>query len=146
VGTFILFTGRVGDLFGWKRLFVIGFAWFALWTLVCGVAYYSNHVLFVFARVLQGIGPAIVLPNGLALLGALYQSGPRKNMAFAVFGACAPTGYVTGAVFAGIFNLAWWPCKSVGMRSLLSLTALRGILLLRNNPHCYRHCLRRHHS
>jgi hypothetical protein len=111
VGTFILFTGRVGDLYGWKRMFIIGFAWNALWSLVCGLAVYSNHVLFVFARVLQGIGPAIVLPNGLALLGGLYQPGPRKNMAFAVFGACAPTGSIVGSIFAGIFWLAWWPCE-----------------------------------
>lgn len=112
VGTFILFTGRIGDLFGWKRLLVVGFAWFALWSLICGLAFYSNHVLFVFARVLQGIGPAIVLPNGLALLGALYQPGTRKNMAFAVFGACAPTGFIVGSAFAGVFWLAWWPCES----------------------------------
>lgn len=111
VGTFILFTGRLGDLFGWKRMFVIGFSWFALWSLVCGLSVYSNHVLFVFARVFQGIGPAIVLPNGLALLGGLYQTGPRKNMAFAIFGACAPGGSITGSAFAGLFSLAWWPCK-----------------------------------
>lgn len=109
VGTFILFTGRLGDLFGWKKMFVIGFSWFALWSLVCGLAAYSNHVLFVFARVLQGIGPAIVLPNGLALLGGLYQPGPRKNMAFAIFGACAPGGSIAGSAMAGVFALAWWP-------------------------------------
>ncbi|KAK4501238.1 hypothetical protein PRZ48_007045 [Zasmidium cellare] len=110
VGTFILFTGRLGDLFGWKRMFVFGFVWFAVWSMVCGLAAYSNHVLFVFARVFQGIGPAVVLPNGLALLGGLYQPGPRKNMAFAIFDACAPGGSIVGAAFAGIFGqLAWWP-------------------------------------
>jgi MFS family permease len=111
VGTFILFTGKVGDLYGWKRMFVLGFAWNALWSLVCGLAVYSNHVLFVFARVLQGIGPAMALPNGLALLGALYKPGRRKNMAFAVFGATAPVGSIFGSVIGGVFWLAWWPCK-----------------------------------
>lgn len=111
VGTFILFSGRLGDLFGWKRMLVIGYIWFALWSLVAGLAWYSNHVLFVFARVFQGIGPAICLPNGLALLGALYQAGPRKNMAFAAFGAAAPGGSIVGAVFAGLWALTWWPCK-----------------------------------
>lgn len=109
VGTFILFTGRLGDLFGWKKMLVIGYVWFALWTLIAGVAVYSNHVLFVFARVLQGIGPAICLPNGLALLGGLYSTGKRKNMAFAVFGACAPGGSIAGSAMAGVFALAWWP-------------------------------------
>lgn len=109
VGTFILFTGRLGDLFGWKKMLVIGYVWFAVWSLVAGLAWYSNHVLFIFARVFQGIGPAMILPNGLALLGGLYGPGMRKNMAFAIFGACAPIGSMVGATFAAVFNLAWWP-------------------------------------
>lgn len=80
VGSFILISGRFGDIFGWKRMFVIGFAWFSLWSTVAGLAVFSNHVLFIFARVLQGIGPAITLPNGLALLGSMYNPGPRKDM------------------------------------------------------------------
>ena len=80
VGSFILISGRLGDVFGWKRMFVIGFAWYSLWSMVAGLAVYSNQVLFIFARVLQGIGPAITLPNGLALLGAMYDQGPRKDM------------------------------------------------------------------
>jgi MFS family permease len=80
VGSFILISGRLGDIFGWKRMFIIGFAWFALWSMVSGLAVYSNKVLFIFARVLAGIGPAITLPNGLALLGASYDAGPRKDM------------------------------------------------------------------
>jgi MFS family permease len=111
VGTFILFSGRLGDLFGWKKMLVLGYVWFALWSMVAGLAWYSNHVLFIFARVLAGIGPAICMPNGLALLGGLYENGPRKNMAFAVFGACAPGGAILGSAFAALFALAWWPCK-----------------------------------
>ncbi|CAK4030990.1 major facilitator superfamily transporter [Lecanosticta acicola] len=109
VGTFILFTGRLGDIFGWKKMLIIGYVWFAVWSLVAGLSVYSNHVLFIFARVLQGIGPAICLPNALALLGGLYSTGKRKNMAFAVFGACAPGGSIVGAAMAGVFALAWWP-------------------------------------
>lgn len=110
VGTFILVSGRLGDVFGYKRMLVIGYTWFAVWSLVAGTSVYSNYVLFIFARVFQGVGASICLPNGLALLGALYEPGRRKNMAFSVFGACAPGGSIVGAVFAGIFaQLAWWP-------------------------------------
>lgn len=94
VGTFILVAGRLGDLFGYKRMLIIGFSWFSLWSMVAGLAVYSNHVLFVFARVFQGIGPAMCLPNGLAILGATYAPGPRKDMVFALFGACAPGGSI----------------------------------------------------
>lgn len=111
VGTFILFSGRLGDVFGWKRMLVFGYVWFAIWSVISGLAWYSNHVLFIFSRVLAGIGPAICMPNGLAMLGALYQPGKRKNMAFAVFGGCAPAGGIGGFLIAGLFNLVWWPCE-----------------------------------
>lgn len=108
-GTFILVAGRIGDLFGYKKIFVIGMLWFAVWSMIAGLSVYSNEYLFVFARVLQGLGPAALLPNGLALLGVSYPPGPRKNMAFALFGACAPGGGVFGFLFSGLFELAWWP-------------------------------------
>ncbi|KAI4947713.1 hypothetical protein J4E91_006535 [Alternaria rosae] len=112
VGTFILFSGRLGDIYGYKRMLIIGFAWHVLWSAVSGFAVWSNKVLFIFARVLAGIGPAICLPNALAILGASYQPGRRKSMVFAIFAATAPGGVVDGACFAGIFDLAWWPGRS----------------------------------
>jgi MFS family permease len=110
VGTFILFFGRCGDCFGYHTMFVIGFVWFAIWSMVAGVSVYSNYVLFIFARTLQGLGPAMLLPNGLAIMGATYQPSPKKDMIFAIFGATAPNGAIIGAIFAALFSqLAWWP-------------------------------------
>ncbi|KAF4123595.1 Major Facilitator Superfamily [Geosmithia morbida] len=111
VGTFILIFGRFGDVFGYKRMLIIGYSWFSIWTMVAGVASYSNKVLFIFARVFQGIGPAILLPNALAILGATYAPGRRKAMVFSLFGACAPSGATVGALFAGLFVYGdpnWW--------------------------------------
>lgn len=54
VGTSILIAGRLGDLFGYRKILLYGFAWFSLWTLVAGLSCYSNYVLFVVVRVLQG--------------------------------------------------------------------------------------------
>lgn len=87
VGTFILPSGRWGDLFGYKKLYLIGLAWYALWTLAAGVSVYSGKVLFNFARALQGIGPAICLPNALAIFGTKYKPGLKKTMVFSIFGA-----------------------------------------------------------
>jgi hypothetical protein len=122
VGTFILVSGRLGDMFGYKRMLLVGYAWFSVWSLVAGLAIYADHVLFVFARVLQGIGPAILLPNGVALLGASYANGsPRKDMVFALFGACAPgecfaqdSLYLTNrpSIRLGIVSLSAIPRKS----------------------------------
>ena len=134
VGTFILIFGRFGDLFGYKRMLVIGFSWFAVWSMVAGLAVYSNHVLFTFARALQGIGPAIVLPNGLAILGATYAPGRRKEMVFAIFGATAPAGAVIGAAFAGVFSLAWWPWTFWSFAIVLAFTAAAAVIVIPDPP------------
>jgi MFS family permease len=134
VGTFILVSGRLGDLFGYKKMLVIGYIWYALWSMVAGLAVYSNYVLFIWARVLQGIGPSICLPNGLALLGVLYSPGRRKNMAFAVFGGVAPGGSVIGSVFGGIFALAWWPWTFWGSAIALAIIAAVGAWAVPDPP------------
>uniref|UniRef100_A0A093VT19 Drug resistance protein n=1 Tax=Talaromyces marneffei PM1 TaxID=1077442 RepID=A0A093VT19_TALMA len=110
VGTFILFFGRCGDLFGYRLMLLIGFSWFSVWSLVAGMGVYSNYILFIFARTLQGLGPAMLFPNGLAILGATYPPGNKKRLIFALFGGMAPSGAVVGAVFAALLaELSWWP-------------------------------------
>ncbi len=137
VGTFILLAGRFGDVYGYKRMLIIGFCWFSLWSMVAGLAVYSNHVLFTFARVLSGVGPAICLPNALAILGASYAPGPRKAMVFAIFGATAPGGAVVGALFAGIFNLAWWPWAFWSFSIALACIAVVGSYVIPEPPKKY---------
>ncbi|GAO15361.1 hypothetical protein UVI_02010250 [Ustilaginoidea virens] len=126
IGTFILFSGRLGDVFGHKRMLLTGLTWFSLWSMVAGLSVYSNYKLAVFSRVLQGIGPAICLPNALAILGAAYPPGHRKAMVFAFFGAVAPVGAVTGAVFASLLTLAWWPWALWAMAIWLAVLAVTG--------------------
>ncbi|KAI9830913.1 MAG: hypothetical protein M1819_005295 [Sarea resinae] len=111
VGTFIFIAGRLGDMYGHKLMFVGGFSWFALWSMIAGLSVYThNQIFFDVCRAFQGIGPAFVLPNGIAVLGRLYPQGTRKNMVFSIFGASAPGGFVIGAAFGSIFaQLTWWP-------------------------------------
>ncbi|RAH68562.1 MFS transporter [Aspergillus aculeatinus CBS 121060] len=135
VGTFILFFGRLGDLFGYRLMFIIGFLWFALWSMVAGVSVYSNYILFIFARTLQGLGPAMLLPNGLAILGATYRPGKKKHMVFALFGAMAPNGSVIGAIFAAVFaQLAWWPWIWWSMAIWCFVLAILGIYAIPPEP------------
>lgn len=76
--------------------------WNALWSLIVGLAVYSNKVLFIFARVFQSIGPAMTLPNSLAVLGSLHSASPKKATAFAVFGGTAPFRAITGFATGGL--------------------------------------------
>jgi MFS family permease len=136
VGTFILPAGRWGDLYGHKLLFIIGYFWFALWSLVAGITVYSHSlVFFAFCRGMQGIGPAILLPNGVAILTRTYPPGPRKNMVLSIFGATAPSGFVIGAVFSGIFTqFVWWPWAYWVMAMALTTIGVLALLVIPRMP------------
>ncbi|KAH7390519.1 major facilitator superfamily-domain-containing protein [Pyrenochaeta sp. MPI-SDFR-AT-0127] len=138
VGTFILLSGRCGDLFGYKNMLIIGFSWFAIWNVIAGCSVYldgsGGQVLFIFSRVLGGIGPAILLPNALGLLGATYNEGRRKDMVFSLFGACAPSGGVLGGTFAGLWSLIWWPWTFWTFGIALVFLAVLSVIILPSVP------------
>ena len=126
VGTFILPAGRLGDMYGHKRMYLIGWVWFTIWSLVAGVSVYSGSTLFNIARAFQGIGPATLVPNAMALIGKTYPVGMKKNFIFSAFGAGGPTGFAIGAVFAALFSqLTWWPWTFF---ALAITTSVMGIL------------------
>ncbi|KAL8818265.1 MAG: hypothetical protein Q9223_003065 [Gallowayella weberi] len=131
VGTFILPAGRWGDILGHKRLFVIGFAWFGIWSILAGLSVYVHAIFFDFCRGMQGVGPAILLPNGIAILGTLYPPSPRKDMAFAMFGSVAPGGAVIGSIFASIFaQFTWWPWAFWAMAvACLGISGVAGVVI-----------------
>lgn len=109
-GTFILPAGRFGDVYGHRLLFAIGWLQFGLFSVLAGFSSHINsaggngEIFLVVCRALQGIGPALVVPNGLALLGTTYPPGKKKNMLFALFGACAPAGFVISATFSSLLS------------------------------------------
>ncbi|ODV80473.1 major facilitator superfamily MFS-1 [Suhomyces tanzawaensis NRRL Y-17324] len=111
VGTFILVSGRLGDLFGLKQIFTIGWFWCTVWSLVTGLSTYLNSVIFfIVCRAFHGIGFALLLPCAMGILGSVYPNGSRKNLAFGLVGASGPTGATIGALMAAVVaQLAWWP-------------------------------------
>src|SRR5215469_730963 len=97
-------------MYGHKRLFIVGWAWFAAMSFLCGFCYNWNVMAFSICRALQGVGPAICIPNAIALIGRTLPVGLPRNIAFACFGLAGPTGATAGAVFAAmIAQLGWWP-------------------------------------
>jgi MFS family permease len=137
-GTFILPAGRFGDVYGHKKLFVIGWLCFSLFSLLAGFSVYvapgtQGSKFFNVMRALQGIGPAILLPNAIAILGRTYKPGKRKNMVFSLFGATAPGGATVGAAFSALLaELAWWPWAFWIMAITAFLMAILSILVV---PH-----------
>lgn len=131
-GSFILISGRLGDMFGYKLLFILGFTWFGLWSLICGISNYARSLIFFsFSRAMQGIGPAIVMPNAVALIGAYYPTGLRKNIIMCCFGAVAPSGFVLGSLFTGLFaQLVSWPWFFYMMCMVCAIIAFIGFLVI----------------
>ena len=132
-GTFILIAGRCGDIYGHKLVFITAFMWYGVWSILCGASYFSNNIFFSIARGFQGMGPAFITPNGLALLGLTYPNGMRKNLVFSLFGACAPGGNILGAMFSALIGertlwaWAYWVmgivCFLVGTAALWTVPA-----------------------
>ncbi|KAJ9134776.1 MFS general substrate transporter [Pleurostoma richardsiae] len=136
-GTFVLPSGRLGDLFGHKKIFIIGFCWFGIWELIGGFSLYVQNagsrgtVYFIFCRAMQGIGPALLVPNGQAMLGRAYKPGPRKNIVMCLFGAAAPFGFVAGGAMASLFAVkASWPWAFWTMSAMCASLAIVSCIVL----------------
>jgi EmrB/QacA subfamily drug resistance transporter len=99
----ILLGGSLGDRFGRRRVFVIGVIWFALASLLCGLAP-SIEVLIV-ARAVQGVGGALLTPGSLALISASFSGNERA----AAVGAWSGLAGIAGAVgpFLGGWLVQW---------------------------------------
>ncbi|MDH2904477.1 MAG: MFS transporter [Actinomycetota bacterium] len=98
-GGLLLLGGRVGDIFGRRRMFFIGIGLFAFASLLGGVA--TTQGLLVSARALQGVGAAIASPTALALIAVTFPEGSARNRAMAVYAAMTAAGGALGLVLGG---------------------------------------------
>ena len=109
LGSLILPAGRLGDMFGHKRIFMFGWFWFAMWSTFCGFSDHRGYTMLVGGRAMQGIGPALIVPNGLALIGRTFPMGLKRNFSISCFGGMGPVGMVTGSAFSSLCaQKGWW--------------------------------------
>ncbi|MEV4422828.1 MFS transporter [Patulibacter sp. NPDC049589] len=99
---FTLFFGRVADLYGHKRLFLIGMALLGVTSLVAGFA--NGQATLLTARAGQGIATAMVLPAALSLLTTTFDEGPARDRVLGLRGALMAAGFTTGAALGGVFT------------------------------------------
>jgi EmrB/QacA subfamily drug resistance transporter len=104
---FMLLFGRIGDLIGRKKLFLIGMALLTASSLLGGLA--TSPGLMIVARVLQGLATAIVTPSGMALITTSFEEGPLRTKALGLNGALLSLGFAGGAVLGGVLTdlLSW---------------------------------------
>jgi len=109
-GVLLVTGGRLGDMFGRKRVYLIGMAAFTLASILCGLA--PNATMLVAARVLQGATASLVLPQVLAAIRVGYD-GDERRRAFGlmglVMGAASALGQLAGGVLISgdVFGLGW---------------------------------------
>ncbi|KAL1606786.1 hypothetical protein SLS60_004193 [Paraconiothyrium brasiliense] len=111
IGSFILVSGRLGDIYGSKNVLVFGWIWFATWSVIAGFSAFTHSAIFFdVSRAFQGIGPSLLLPNALAIAGRTYAPGLRKSVIFSLIAMCAPLGGIIGGLAgSALAQYAWWP-------------------------------------
>ena len=82
---FLMLSGRLGDVYGHKKLFIIGVLLFSLASLTGGLA--PSETVLIVASVVQGLGAAMASATGLSILAAAFSEGKERNRALSVFAA-----------------------------------------------------------
>src|ERR1700678_886299 len=106
-GGFLLFGGRMADLLGRRRMFMLGLVVFCLASLAGGLA--QSESWLIAARAIQGLGAAIVSPAALSIITTTFADGAERNRALGVWGAVAGAGGAAGVLLGGILTsgLSW---------------------------------------
>src|SRR6202165_3708470 len=108
-GGVLLLGGRLADLLGRRRLFVVGLALFTASSLLDGLAW-SEGSLIAF-RALQGLGAALLSPAALSILTTTFAEGPERNKALGIWGAVSGSGAAAGVLLGGALtsglNWSW---------------------------------------
>ena len=106
-GGFLLLGGRLGDLYGQRRLFLLGITLFTLASLVCGVA--ASQSVLVAARAIQGLGGAVVSAVALSLMMNLFPEPAERAKAMGVYGFVCAGGGSIGVLLGGLLTstLSW---------------------------------------
>ena len=101
-GGFLLLGGRLADLLGRRRIFMVGLVVFALASLAGGLA--STEAQLIIARAIQGLGAALLSPAALSLVTVLFEEGSERNKAMGVWGAVAGSGGAVGVLLGGMLT------------------------------------------
>lgn len=121
-GGFLLLFGRIGDLYGRRRLFLAGLALFAAASVLATLAW--DPASFLAGRALQGLGAAVIVPTGMSLLTTTFPEGPARDRALGISGTLLSLGFTIGVVAGGVLT------DTLGWRSTMGLLALFALLVL----------------
>ncbi len=106
-GGLLLLGGRMGDILGRRRMFVVGLSLFTLGSFLAGIA--PSFPLLLAGRAIQGLGGAIASPTGLSLITTEFEEGPARTKAIGVYAAVSGAGAALGLLLGGVLTnyLSW---------------------------------------
>src|SRR5437764_6111651 len=119
-GGFLLLGGRLADLLGRRKIFMVGLALFSAASLLGGLA--QSDTWLIAARAAQGLGAALISPAALSLITTIFSEGAERNRALGVWGAVAGSGGAAGVLLGGV--LTQW----VGWQAVLFVNVPIGLL------------------
>ncbi|EIV93483.1 MFS transporter [Frankia sp. QA3] len=132
-GGFLLLGGRAADLLGRRRMFVLALSIYAVSSFVGGLA--GTPAILVVARAIQGVGAALLLPSTLSLINTLFEEGPRRNRALAVWGGAGASGLTVGALLGGVLTQAFgWSAVFFVNVPLAAVVALAALAVIPADP------------
>ena len=107
VASLLLATGRFGDFFGRKKIFLLGLAIFTVSSMLCGIA--PNLPLLILSRFLQGIGAAALIPLSLTIVPATFTDEKARTKAIGIWSAVSAIAMVAGPGLGGLMidSLSW---------------------------------------
>jgi EmrB/QacA subfamily drug resistance transporter len=124
-GGLLLLGARIGDILGRRRMFIWGLAFFMGASLIVGLA--SSAEVMITARILQGVGAAVLAPATLALLSTSFPEQPARGRALAIYGSITGIGTSLGLVFGGwisdAFDWRWAFLANVPLGIVLMIAA-----------------------
>src|SRR5918999_295004 len=128
-GALLLLGGRVSDIIGQRRIFVIGFAILTAASVVAGLA--SSGTVLITARALQGVGAALIAPSALSILMNLFTIPAERNKAMGFWGAAAPAGGTAGVFLGGIITayVDWSWVFLINVPIGIAVLSLTGVVL-----------------
>jgi EmrB/QacA subfamily drug resistance transporter len=106
-GGLLLLGGRSGDIFGRRRMFIVGLFLFTLGSFLAGIS--NSFGLLLFGRVVQGLGGAISSPTALSLITTEFEEGRERTRAIGVYAAVSGAGAALGLLLGGVLTnyLSW---------------------------------------
>ncbi|KLO87663.1 unnamed protein product [Fusarium fujikuroi] len=91
---------RLSEIHGGRLIFLAGYAWLIVWSIIAGFS--QNPTMLIACRAMQSLGTSAFLPSGVVIMSRIYRPGPRNTLIFSILGAFSCIGFYSGIFFGSL--------------------------------------------